>query len=140
MHFHLSLFFAGPWTLNSGGASVIVTVSNPLLSEFPGCAYDIGHAQGRKRTSENTIDVLSNVTRVVKESVREGYLEDIIHAHNLNKCCVTTARTKDFSYDEKKYPPGKNTVEASLKADNISELLNSINEDFSVSTGIPKQS
>jgi predicted RNA-binding protein len=119
---------------------VIVTVGNPLLSEFPGCTYDIGNVQGRKRTSENTIDVLSNVARAVKESVREGYLEDIIHAHNLNKYCVTKARTKDFSYDEKKYPPCKNTVEASLKADNITELLNSINEDFSVSTGIPKQS
>lgn len=126
--------------MNSSGASVIVTVSNPLLSEFPGCKYDIGHVQGRKRTSENTIDILTNVTRLVKESVREGYLEDILHAHNLNKYCVNTARTKDFSYDEKKYPPGKNTVEASLKAENISEFLNSVNEDFSVTTGIPKQS
>jgi predicted RNA-binding protein len=131
---------AGPWPLNSSGASVIVTVGNPLLSEFPGCTYDIEHVQTRKRTSENTIDVLNNLTRTIKENVREGYLEDIIHAHNLNKYCVNTARTKDFSYDEKKHPPGKSTVEASLKSENISELLNSINEEFSVSTGIPKQS
>lgn len=94
----------------------------------------------KRRKSVNTVDILNNVARLTRENVRVGYLEDILHAYTANKFCTKSARTKDYLYDDTKYPIGKSTVEASLKSADVTKLLKAINEDFSEITGIPKQS
>ena len=130
------IFCAGPWSLDSGGASVIVTVGNPILSEFHRCKYDLGNAKGKMKMT--SIEIINKITKEIKENIQTEYLEKIISSYLINKQNnYKSFKMKDFLYKEGKYPPGRNTIENIINNDDIHGLLGKINEDFSISTGIP---
>ena len=84
------------------------------------------------------------MSRLIKEKVDVSYLEKIISACNSNR--TKTSYNKNnitlqvYQYDDRKYPPGKNSIEQLFKSEDLKSLMLSINEEFAVSTGIPKQS
>ena len=121
--------------MNSGGASVIVSVGNPILKDFVGCKYEIGNTTNVEKMS--SIEIINNYTKEIKEKVNTEYLEQTLKSYLINKKNNSRSlKFKDYVYDDKKYLPGKNTVASLLKSDDVSGLLKDINENFSISTGI----
>ena len=133
---------AESWSICPGGASIIVTLGNPMLAEYPGCTYEMGYVPNRKRKNKNPIEIFNNMSKLIKEKVDVSYLEKIVSAYNLNKVKASNNNVmlEDYHYDDKKYPPGKNSIEQLFKCKDLKSLMMSINEEFTVSTGIPKQS
>ena len=130
------IIYAGPWTLNSGGASVIVSVGNPILKYFAGCDYDIGNNTSRGINSN--IETVIDTTKEISEKIKTEYLEQILKSYLINKKNNSRSlKLKDYVYDDKKYFSGKNTISSILKNDDVSGLLREMNENFSISTGIP---
>ena len=121
--------------MNSGGASVIVSVGNPILKDFVGCKYEIGNTTNVEKIS--SIEMVNNYTKEIKEKINTEYLEQTLKSYLINKKNNSRSlKFKDYIYDDKKYLPGKNTVASLLKCDDVSGLLREINENFSISTGI----
>ena len=130
------IIYAGPWTLNSGGASVVVSVGNPVLKDYSGCNYDLGNNTSGGIISN--IEMVNDATKEIREKVKTGYLEQILKSYLINKKNNSRSlKLKDYVYDDEKYSSRKNTISSILKNDDVSGLLRDINENFSISTGIP---
>ena len=156
---HFSSFFlpiSGPWNLNSGAASVIVTVGNPLLADFVGCNYDLGTQAGKIRNKGNqtsrvkddninngnstdAIHHINNLNKIIKDNINIEYVSRTIDSFLRNKQNNNkNIKLKDYVFDDKKYPAGKNTVEQLFKSDDVTHAIKTLNENFSILTGIPE--
>jgi hypothetical protein len=83
-----------------------------------------------------------STTNIPKDKITSKYLEIIIQKYLLKKKLnnKNPIKLQDFTYDDKKFPYSKNTIEQLFTkktgSAGVKNILNATNEKFSTSTGI----